>query len=143
MQLRRDLGNLEQSRVYAAKAFATVLPTMQARTRLPSRKKPCVLRRVRVCQLHRRRFAVFIFILWFWLFITTASDLFRRRDVSGSERSSGHLPDRPALHRHLRYIITQGSGMAARNKAQGDTGAGRASPVVGFSIAESSRSSIA
>jgi len=28
-------------------------------------------------------FAVFIFILWFWLFITAASDLFRRRDISG------------------------------------------------------------
>jgi len=28
-------------------------------------------------------FAVFVFILWFWLFITVASDLFRRNDVSG------------------------------------------------------------
>ena len=28
-------------------------------------------------------FAIFVFILWFWLFITAASDLFRRNDVSG------------------------------------------------------------
>src|SRR3569833_604024 len=28
-------------------------------------------------------FAVFMFLLWFWLFITAASDLFRRRDISG------------------------------------------------------------
>src|SRR5215510_7508398 len=28
-------------------------------------------------------FAVFIVIVWFWLFITAASDLFRRRDISG------------------------------------------------------------
>ena len=28
-------------------------------------------------------FAIFMFVLWFWLFITVASDLFRRRDLSG------------------------------------------------------------
>ena len=27
--------------------------------------------------------AIFVLILWFWLFITTASDLFRRYDISG------------------------------------------------------------
>jgi hypothetical protein len=27
--------------------------------------------------------AIFLFILWFWLFITAASDLFRRQDISG------------------------------------------------------------
>ena len=27
--------------------------------------------------------AVFIFIAWFWLLITVASDLFRRHDISG------------------------------------------------------------
>ena len=26
---------------------------------------------------------VFVFILWFWLLITVATDLFRRRDISG------------------------------------------------------------
>jgi len=28
-------------------------------------------------------FAIFLFIVWFWLLITVASDLFRRRDISG------------------------------------------------------------
>ena len=28
-------------------------------------------------------FAIFIFILWFWLLITITGDLFRRHDVSG------------------------------------------------------------
>jgi hypothetical protein len=27
--------------------------------------------------------AIFVFILWFWLLITVASDLFRRHDISG------------------------------------------------------------
>jgi hypothetical protein len=28
-------------------------------------------------------FAIFLFFLWFWLFITVAGDLFRRHDISG------------------------------------------------------------
>ena len=28
-------------------------------------------------------FAIFMFILWFWLLITVSSDLFRRHDISG------------------------------------------------------------
>ena len=28
-------------------------------------------------------FAIFMFILWFWLLMTVASDLFRRHDISG------------------------------------------------------------
>jgi hypothetical protein len=27
--------------------------------------------------------AIFVFIVWFWLLISVAADLFRRRDVSG------------------------------------------------------------
>ena len=27
--------------------------------------------------------AIFVFIVWFWLLITVASDLFRRHDISG------------------------------------------------------------
>jgi hypothetical protein len=29
-------------------------------------------------------FAIFMFILWFWLLIVVSGDLFRRHDVSGS-----------------------------------------------------------
>jgi len=28
-------------------------------------------------------FAIFMFVVWFWLLITVMGDLFRRRDVSG------------------------------------------------------------
>lgn len=28
-------------------------------------------------------FAIFIFVLWFWLFVSVVSDLFRRHDISG------------------------------------------------------------
>ena len=28
--------------------------------------------------------AIFVLIVWFWLLITIASDLFRRHDISGS-----------------------------------------------------------
>ena len=28
-------------------------------------------------------FAIFMFVLWFWLFVSVASDLFRRHDISG------------------------------------------------------------
>ena len=40
--------------------------------------------------------AIFVFIVWFWLLITVASDLFRRHDISGwgwsSLRTSECLP---------------------------------------------------
>jgi hypothetical protein len=28
-------------------------------------------------------FTIFVFIVWFWLLISVASDLFRRHDISG------------------------------------------------------------
>ena len=64
-------------------------------------------------------FAVFIFILWFWLFITTASDLFRRKDVSGFGKVLWVilLIVLPYIG-IFAYIITQGGGMAERNRAQ-------------------------
>ena len=31
--------------------------------------------------------AIFVFIVWFWLLITVASDLFRRQDISGWVRA--------------------------------------------------------
>jgi uncharacterized membrane protein YwzB len=53
-------------------------------------------------------FSVFIFILWFWLLITVAGDLFRRKDVSGWGKVLWVillivLPyNRAALYRHIR-----------------------------------------
>jgi hypothetical protein len=34
-------------------------------------------------------FTIFVFIVWFWLLISVASDLFRRHDISGWPRRFG------------------------------------------------------
>jgi hypothetical protein len=64
-------------------------------------------------------FAVFMFMLWFWLFITAASDLFRRQDVSGFGKVLWVilLIVLPYIG-IFAYILTQGGGMAERNRAQ-------------------------
>jgi hypothetical protein len=82
-------------------------------------------------------FAVFIFILWFWLFITTASDLFRRRDISGFGKVLWVilLIVLPYIG-IFAYIITQGGGMAERNKAQAIQARDELRQVIGFSIAD-------
>lgn len=82
-------------------------------------------------------FAVFIFILWFWLFITTASDLFRRRDISGFGKVLWVilLIVLPYIGIFL-YILTQGGGMAERNQAQARRARDELRQVVGFSVAD-------
>lgn len=65
-------------------------------------------------------FTVFIFILWLWLFITVASDLFRRKDVSGWGKVLWviFLVVLPYIG-VFAYLLTQGRGMAdgTRRKA--------------------------
>jgi hypothetical protein len=82
-------------------------------------------------------FAVFIFILWFWLFITTASDLFRRKDISGFGKVLWVilLIVLPYIG-IFAYILTQGGGMAERNKAQALQARDEVRQVVGFSVAD-------
>ena len=60
--------------------------------------------------------AIFLFIVWFWLLITVASDLFRRRDISGWVKAIwviGWIVF-PYIA-VLAYLIFQGRGMAERN----------------------------
>jgi hypothetical protein len=82
-------------------------------------------------------FAVFIFILWFWLFITTASDLFRRRDLSGFGKVLWVilLIVLPYIG-IFAYIVSQGSGMAERSRAQSRQAREELRQAVGFSIAD-------
>ena len=84
-------------------------------------------------------FAVFIFILWFWLFITTASDLFRRKDISGFGKVLWIilLIVLPYIG-IFAYILTQGGGMAARNRAQALRARDELRKDVGFSVPTSS-----
>ena len=47
-------------------------------------------------------FAVFMFVVWFWLLIVVASDLFRRHDVSGWVKAIlGHRPDCVSVPWHI------------------------------------------
>ncbi len=78
-------------------------------------------------------FAVFIFILWFWLFITTASGLFRRRDVSVLWVILLIVLPYIGI---FAYILTQGSGMAERNRSQARQARDELRQIVGFSVAD-------
>src|SRR5690242_5168962 len=82
-------------------------------------------------------FAVFMFILWFWLFITAASDLFRRDDISGFGKVLWVilLIVLPYIG-IFAYILTQGGGMAARNRAQALRARDELRKDVGFSVAD-------
>jgi len=82
-------------------------------------------------------FAVFVFILWFWLFITVASDLFRRNDVSGLGKVVWVilLIVLPYIG-IFAYIVTQGRGMAERNRAQARQARDELRQMVGFSAAD-------
>src|SRR6516165_4275407 len=80
---------------------------------------------------------VFVFIVWFWLLITVASDLFRRRDISGWVKAIwviGWIVF-PFIFM-LAYLIFQGRGMAERNVQQADQARDELRRVVGFSAAD-------
>jgi hypothetical protein len=82
-------------------------------------------------------FAVFMFLLWFWLFITAASDLFRRRDISGFGKVLWVilLIVLPYIG-IFAYILTQGGSMAERNRAQARLVRDELRETVGFSVAD-------
>jgi len=82
-------------------------------------------------------FAIFLFIVWFWLLITVASDLFRRHDISGWVKAIwviGWIVF-PYIA-VLAYLIFQGRGMAERNVQQADQARDELRRVVGFSAAD-------
>jgi hypothetical protein len=82
-------------------------------------------------------FAVFMFILWFWLLITVSSDLFRRHDVSGFGKVLWVilLIVLPYIG-IFAYILTQGRGMAERNEARAKEARDELRQAVGFSVAD-------
>jgi len=67
--------------------------------------------------------AIFVFIVWFWLLITVAADLFRRHDISGWIKAIWVIAwiVFPYLG-VLAYLIFQGRGMAERNVQQAQQG---------------------
>ena len=82
-------------------------------------------------------FAMFMFVLWFWLFIIVVGDLFRRHDVSGLGKVGWVilLIILPYIG-IFAYLLTQGRGMAERNEARAKQAQDDLRQFVGFSAAD-------
>jgi len=82
-------------------------------------------------------FAVFMFVVWFWLLITVAGDLFRRSDMSGLAKIVWVilLIVLPYLG-IFAYLLTQGRGMAERNEQRTRQAREELRQAVGYSIAD-------
>jgi hypothetical protein len=82
-------------------------------------------------------FAVFAFVVLFWLLIVVFGDLFRRHDVSGWIKAIWviGLIVFPYLG-VFAYMITQGRGMTERSTQQAQQTREELRRVVGFSVAE-------
>jgi hypothetical protein len=80
---------------------------------------------------------VFLFVLWLWLLITVAADLFRRHDISGWGKALWviALIVLPYLA-ILAYLITQSRGMAERHVQQTQEARDELRRIVGFSVAD-------
>jgi hypothetical protein len=81
--------------------------------------------------------AIFVFIVWFWLLITVASDLFRRHDISGWAKAIWviALIILPYIS-VLAYLIFQGRGMAERNVQQAQQARDELRRAIGYSAAD-------
>jgi len=82
-------------------------------------------------------FAIFMFVLWFWLLIIVVSDLFRRHDISGWGKAIWVIA--VIVFPYLAifaYLITQSRGMAERSGQQAQQAREELRRVVGFSVAD-------
>jgi predicted membrane channel-forming protein YqfA (hemolysin III family) len=81
--------------------------------------------------------AIFVFIVWFWLLITVAADLFRRHDISGWIKALWVIAWIVVPYLGvLAYLIFQGGGMAERNVRQTQQARDELRRVVGYSVAD-------
>ena len=80
---------------------------------------------------------IFFLIVWFWLLITIAADLFRRTDISGWIKAVWviALIIFPWISM-LAYLIFQGKGMGERNVQQARQARDEIRSAVGFSVAD-------
>jgi L-lactate permease len=80
---------------------------------------------------------IFFFIVWFWLLITVASDLFRRHDISGWVKAIWVIGwiIFPFIFM-LAYLIFQGRGMAERSMQQARQARDEIRSAIGFSAAD-------
>jgi predicted membrane channel-forming protein YqfA (hemolysin III family) len=81
--------------------------------------------------------AIFLFILWFWLLITVAGDLFRRTDVSGFAKILWVILLIVLPYVGIfAYLFTQGRGMAQRNEEQTRRAREDLRQMAGYSVAD-------
>ena len=81
--------------------------------------------------------AIFVFIVWFWLLITVATDLFRRHDISGWVKAIWVIAWIVVPYLAVfAYLIFQGRGMAERSVQQAQHARDELRRVVGFSAAD-------
>jgi Phospholipase_D-nuclease N-terminal len=82
-------------------------------------------------------FTIFVFIVWFWLLISVASDLFRRHDISGWAKAIWVIVLIVAPYIGvLAYLIFQGRGMGERNLQQAQAAREVLRHEFGFSAAD-------
>ncbi|MFZ0068462.1 MAG: PLD nuclease N-terminal domain-containing protein [Pseudolabrys sp.] len=82
-------------------------------------------------------FAVFMFVIWFWLLFSVGSDLFRRSDISGWGKAVWVIAMILAPYIGvLAYLIFQGRGMAERSNQQAVRARDELRRVVGYSAAD-------
>jgi hypothetical protein len=82
-------------------------------------------------------FTIFVFIVWFWLLISVASDLFRRHDISGWAKAIWVIVLIVAPYIGvLAYLIFQGRGMGERNLQQAQAAREALRREFGFSAAD-------
>jgi hypothetical protein len=82
-------------------------------------------------------FTIFVFIVWFWLLISVASDLFRRHDISGWAKAIWVIVLVVAPYIGvLAYLIFQGRSMAERNLQQAQAAREQLRHELGFSAAD-------
>jgi hypothetical protein len=81
--------------------------------------------------------AIFVFVVWLWLLITVAADLFRRHDISGWVKAIWVIAFIIIPYFSvLAYLIFQGRGMAERNVQRAQDARDELRRVVGFSAAD-------
>src|SRR5580704_7390600 len=82
-------------------------------------------------------FAVFMFVLWFWLLIIVIGDLFRHHDISGWGKAIWVIALIVFPYIAIfAYLITQSRGMAERNVQQAQQARDELRQMVGYSVAD-------
>src|SRR5215475_5587843 len=82
-------------------------------------------------------FAIFMFVLWFWLLIVVIGDLFRRHDISGWAKAIWMiaLVIFPYLSIFI-YLIWQHRGMAERQSQRAQQAREDMRHFIGYSVAD-------